>query len=336
MLIEKIWYQNHPVKYLLWPLLWPLSRLFYWLSSRRKRDYLLGKKKSYQPPVPVIVVGNITAGGNGKTPVVIWLVEQLRLRGYTPGVVSRGYGGKAKQYPLTVTEETLASDSGDEPLLIAARTKAAVVVSPVRTEAVKCLIKKEIDVIISDDGMQHYALGRSVELCVLDGQRRYGSAELIPLGPLREPLSRLSCVDFVINNGGVAESDEIAMQLVPSLAVNLLTGETTQVSALKQLVAFAGIGHPERFYQTLKGLKADLIATKNFVDHKAFKADELRRFTAKGQSVIMTEKDAVKCRHFAEPNWWFLPVEAQFSAFDAEKILAHIEKVIANNGSSIT
>lgn len=333
-MVEKIWFGNHPLKFVLWPLLWPLSQLFSYIVKSRRCAYQQGKKKAYKAPVPVIVVGNITAGGNGKTPVVIWLVEMLQELGFKPGVVSRGYGAKAEQYPLIVDDSTSTSHCGDEPKLIFKRTNAFVAVDPNRSKAVQALLPLGVDVIITDDGLQHYALQRDIELVVVDGQRRFGNQSPIPLGPLREPLSRLNDVDFIINNGGDAVFPEIKMTLAPSLAVNLVNGQRMPVSQLKGLVAMAGIGHPPRFFNTLEVLGAKPILAKGFADHQAFKADELIALAKQGQHLIMTEKDAVKCADYALDNWWYLPISASFEAKDEACILNRIKEVIESYGSS--
>lgn len=379
-MVEKIWFENHPIKYLLWPLLWPLSLIVGYISRRRRRFFLQQKEflqkkelsqknalpinqqplaktellttdadflktKLYQARVPIIIVGNITAGGNGKTPMVIWLVETLQRLGYTPGVVSRGYGGKAPHYPLLVEERTLAKECGDEPKLIQQRCGVAVAVAPRRSDAVKLLLSlKEqnlsvnkptasIDIIIADDGLQHYQLDRDLELVIVDGVRRFGNQKLLPLGPLRESVERLNSVDFVITNGGQAQKNEIAMTLVPGMAINLKTKEQKPVDQLKQLVAFAGIGHPPRFFKTLLDLGADLSVTQAFADHQEFELATIERLERQGLNVIMTEKDAVKCAHFAKDNWWYLPVSAQFEAQDEERIINKITKVLEKYGS---
>jgi tetraacyldisaccharide 4'-kinase len=201
----------------------------------------------------VVVVGNLTAGGNGKTPVVIWLVEQLQQRGIRVGVVSRGYGGKAASYPLLLNTATSTAEAGDEPVLIFQRTGAPVAVSPVRSEAVQALLPPMIlQLIVTDDGLQHYKLARDKEIVVIDGVRRFGNGWWLPAGPMRERASRLRSVDAVIVNGGVARPGEIPMQLRPGLAVNLLTGERRDAAALDNVVAMAGIGHPPRFFATLE------------------------------------------------------------------------------------
>lgn len=286
--------------------------------------------------MPVIVVGNLTAGGNGKTPVVIWLVEKLTARGIKVAVVSRGYGGKAKCYPLHVTEHTSTDESGDEPKLIHQRTKVPVVVDPVRANAVKALLSSDVEIIITDDGLQHYALDRDIEIVVVDGHRRFGNQSYIPLGPLREGLDRLESVDFVINNGGIAQEGEFAMSLVPGLAINLKTAEQRMVSDLDSLVAFAGIGNPARFFKTLESLGADIVMTRGFADHQAFEPSDLQQLARNGSNVIMTEKDAVKCAEFANENWWYLPVTASFNNEEEQRIIDKIEKVRKEYGSSST
>ncbi len=335
-MIDKLWFGQSPLRYLCWPLLWPLSLLFGCIARRRRRAYQNGKKSSYRPPLPVVVVGNISAGGNGKTPVVIALVEMLLKNGYQPGVVSRGYGGKAPAYPLLLDSTTPATHSGDEPRLIYRRTQVPVAVDPVRSQAVKALLDKSVDIIITDDGLQHYSLERDIEIVVVDGERRYGNGQLIPLGPLREPQSRLDEVDFVINNGGHAEAKEIAMSLAPSLAVNLVTGEMADVTSLPELVAFAGIGHPVRFFKSLRELGADVVECKGFADHQAFDKEALFALSRRGKHVIMTEKDAVKCDTFAQDNWWYLPVSAHFSVADEQRILDKIKEVWEKYGSPST
>ncbi|ASI96880.1 tetraacyldisaccharide 4'-kinase [Vibrio rotiferianus] len=332
-MVEKIWFENHPLKYLLWPLLWPLSLLFGAISKSKRQQYQSGKKRAYKAPVPVVVVGNITAGGNGKTPVVVWLVEQLQQLGFKPGVVSRGYGAKAPHYPLILDDNTPAKHCGDEPKLIYRRTGAPVAVDPVRANAVKALLETGVDIIITDDGLQHYALERDIEFVIVDGNRRFGNESLIPLGPLREGVERLAEVDFIITNGGQAQQGEMPMSLAPSKAINLKTKQQVEVSELRDLVAFAGIGHPPRFFNTLNAMNADVKVTKGFADHQDFDQQELQALAQQGANVIMTEKDAVKCDSYAQDNWWYLPVSAQFESNDAGRILNRIKEVKATYGS---
>ncbi len=283
--------------------------------------------------MPIVIVGNITAGGNGKTPVVVWLVELLQKQGLKVGVVSRGYGAKAPNYPLLVGNNTPTEHCGDEPKLIAQRTGALVMVDPVRSEAVKGLLEHDVQLVISDDGLQHYALKRDVEFIVIDGARRFGNEKLLPLGPLRESTERLAEVDFLITNGGEAEQGEFAMSLEPDLAINLVTGEKKPVTELGTLAAIAAIGHPPRFFNTLEQMHAEVLVTKGFTDHKALSADDIKPLMKETQSLIMTEKDAVKCRDFAEDNWWYLPVSANISQENTKTVLDKINEVLKEYGS---
>lgn len=320
-MIARIWSGESP----LWLLLLPLSWLYGLVSGIIRLLYRLGLKRAWRAPVPVVVVGNLTAGGNGKTPVVIWLVEQLQKRGIRPGVVSRGYGGKAAHYPLLLTPDTTTAEAGDEPVLIYQRTGAPVAVSPVRSDAVQALLAEhDVQIIITDDGLQHYALARDKEIVVIDGVRRFGNGWWLPAGPMRERASRLKSVDAVIVNGGVAQPGEIPMQLQSGMAINLLTSERQAVSRLPALVAMAGIGHPPRFFATLEQCGARLEKRVPLADHQALVAEQVDALTTSGQTLIMTEKDAVKCRAFAKENWWYLPVDAELSGEQPEHLLQEL------------
>ncbi|MBU9849098.1 tetraacyldisaccharide 4'-kinase [Rahnella aceris] len=324
-MIERIW----SGKSSLYLLLLPLSWLYGLVSTLIRYSYKTGLKKSWRASVPVVVVGNLTAGGNGKTPVVIWLVETLQQHGFRVGVVSRGYGGRAEHYPLLLTEATPTTQAGDEPVLIFQRTGAPVAVSPVRSDAVKALLDgNELDVIITDDGLQHYALQRDIEIVVIDGVRRFGNGHWLPAGPMRERESRLRSVDAVITNGGTARPGELAMFLQPGKAINLVTGEQCDASVLKNVVAIAGIGHPPRFFSTLKQLGINVQKEVAFSDHQAYTSGQLSAVKAPGQALLMTEKDAVKCRSFAQPDWWYLPVDAKIEGDQAEKLLQRIAELI--------
>ncbi|TSJ58106.1 MULTISPECIES: tetraacyldisaccharide 4'-kinase [Enterobacteriaceae] len=324
-MIEKIWSGQSR----LWLLLLPLAALYGLVSTLIRLSYRLGWRKVWRAPVPVVVVGNLTAGGNGKTPVVVWLVEQLQQRGIRVGVVSRGYGGKAQRYPLVLDAQTSSELAGDEPVLIYQRTGAAVAVSPVRSEAVQALLEQhQPQIIITDDGLQHYALARDREIVVVDGVRRFGNGWWLPAGPMRERASRLREVDAVITNGGTPKLGEIAMQLVPSQAVNLLTGEKRDAASFRDVVAMAGIGHPPRFFATLESLGVTPVKTLSLADHQALTHAQVSAFARPDQILLMTEKDAVKCRPFAQANWWYLPVEAQLGSPAAEKLLLDILSLV--------
>jgi len=324
-MIERIWSGSS----LIYLLLLPLSWLYGLVSGVIRCSYRVGLRKSWRAPVPVVVVGNLTAGGNGKTPMVIWLVEHLQQRGYRVGVVSRGYGGKSAVYPLVLNTQTTTQQAGDEPVLIYQRTGAPVAISPKRTEAVQALLQQgELDVVITDDGLQHYALQRDFELVVIDGVRRFGNGWWLPAGPMRERAARLKTVDACVANGGVAQSGEIAMKLQALDAVNLASGERRPATALSHVVAMAGIGHPPRFFATLEKLGVEVEDEVPFADHQDYALAQLAALTKSGQTLLMTEKDAVKCRHFAQPDWWYLPVDAVLPADQAERLLQDIEKLL--------
>ncbi|CAH6635590.1 tetraacyldisaccharide 4'-kinase [Pseudocitrobacter vendiensis] len=320
-MIARIWSGESP----LWLLLLPLSWLYGLVSGLIRLSYKLGLKKAWRAPVPVVVVGNLTAGGNGKTPVVIWLVEQLQQQGIRVGVVSRGYGGKAETYPLLLDPEITTAQAGDEPVLIFQRTGAPVAVSPVRSDAVKALLAAHpVQLIITDDGLQHYRLARDKEIVVIDGVRRFGNGWWLPAGPMRERASRLKSVDAIITNGGTALAGEIPMRLQPGQAVNLLTGERRALTELHDVVAMAGIGHPPRFFATLENSGLQPVKTVALADHQALTLTDVEALTAPGQTLIMTEKDAVKCRAFAKSNWWYLPVDAELSGERAQRLLQEL------------
>ncbi len=320
-MIARIWSGESP----LWLLLLPLAWLYGLVSGAIRLCYRLGIKKAWRAPVPVVVVGNLTAGGNGKTPVVVWLVEQLRQRGVRVGVVSRGYGGKAERYPLVLDPQTTTEQAGDEPVLIYQRTGAPVAVSPVRSDAVKALLAAHgLQLIVTDDGLQHYRLARDKEIVVIDGVRRFGNGWWLPAGPMRERASRLRSVDAVITNGGEARTGEIPMRLQPGLAVNLKSGERRPVSELPAVVAMAGIGHPPRFFQTLADCGVATEKTVALADHQALSYPQVSGFIQPGQTLVMTEKDAVKCRAFADDSWWYLPVDAHLEGDKPERLLQEL------------
>lgn len=241
-----IWYKDPVIG--LW--LMPLGFLFSDIVRFRKFLYRIGVLKTQTLPVPVIVVGNITVGGTGKTPLVIYLAEFLKNSGFKPGIISRGYGGLADSWPQWVGTESLAKDVGDEALLIAKQTVCPMVVGPLRVDAARLLLEKtDCDVILSDDGLQHYALHRDIEIAVIDGVRRFGNGYCLPAGPLREPIERLNSVDLIIVNGEKQEPNEFSMRLEGDIAINLLTGEQKHLVDFltEDCHAIAGIGHPERF-----------------------------------------------------------------------------------------
>lgn len=310
-LIQAAWRRKNALYYLV---LVPLSWLFAVIIYIRKSAYQLGVLKSYSMPVPVIVVGNITVGGNGKTPVVMWLVEQLRIHGYTPAVISRGYGGSAK-LPTRVDAHSNAGVVGDEPVLIASRCACPVWVGANRADVATELLKAHPDcnIIISDDGLQHYSLRRDIEIAVTQpGQ--HNKPRLLPAGPLREPLIRLNTVDAVVSNGKKTIPTAFEMQLVGEQFYNLLDNNIKASTAdfeHQNIQAIAGIGKPARFFEHLNKLGLTF-ASASFDDHHVYTAQDLAHI--KCDVLIMTEKDAVKCKAFAQAHHWVLPVQASIDA----------------------
>jgi tetraacyldisaccharide 4'-kinase len=270
--------------------------------------------------VPVIVVGNITVGGTGKTPLILYLIEHCRARGLRVGVVSRGYGAQPPSVPWRVTAEQSAREAGDEPLLLVQRSGVALMIDPDRARAVQALLSAEpLDLILCDDGLQHYRLARDLELVLIDAVRGLGNRRCLPAGPLREPQARLQSVDAVLFNGASADSAEgFGFTLQPTALVNVASGESQPLDlfASGQAVhAVAGIGNPQRFFRTLEALNWRPIAHA-FADHATYSAASLA--FSPSLPLLMTEKDAVKCRTFAQPDWWYLAVDARPSpAFSA-------------------
>lgn len=309
--VTRQWYA--PKKTYFSALLSPFAFLFSAIVKLRRKLYQAGWIKSYRAPCPVIVVGNISVGGVGKTPLVIALYFFLKERGWTPGIVSRGYQG-SYQGVAWVASDSDPNDVGDEAVLIAARTGGAFVVARDRSKAIQALLNETAcDIILSDDGLQHYAMARDIEMVVIDATRGLGNGLCLPAGPLREPASRLKEVNLVVINGGV--QSECAFSLSGVRLINLLNPEVIQSVKIlhdKKIYAIAGIGAPDRFFNYLKGLGAEVIKYP-FPDHYLFSASDFKRF-ASDDMLIMTEKDAVKCRAFATKNSWFLPVEAHLNA----------------------
>ncbi|HVI56365.1 MAG TPA: tetraacyldisaccharide 4'-kinase [Luteibacter sp.] len=292
------------------PPLWtrPLEALYRSVVRRRAEGFRKHPSSVVRLSVPVVVVGNITIGGTGKTPLIVALAAAMSARGFVPGVVSRGYGG-SERGPYLLGGQDDPAIVGDEPSLIR-QSGVPVAIGRGRPEAAQLLVDAGCDLILADDGLQHHRLGRDVEICVIDGERRLGNGHLLPAGPLREPASRLDEVDFVVVNGGTPGAGEIGMTLEGGVAINMadpsLAAPLTEFAG-RPAHAVAGIGNPARFFGSLaaQGIAVD---GHPFADHHAFTRDD---FTfADGCPVLMTDKDAVKCRDFARSNWWRVPVRA--------------------------
>lgn len=295
-------------------LLIPLSWLFLLLTALRRLAYQFGLLYSAQLPVPIIIIGNINMGGSGKTPVVIWLVKQLKKYGYIPGVISRGYGANNVQ-PVPVGQMSLAAEVGDEPLLIARQADCPVWVAKNRVKAARALLAAHptCNVIVSDDGLQHYRLRRDVEIAVVDSESLQAKY-CLPAGPLREPQHRLQTVDAIVCHTQQQIANSFSMQLIGQTFYNLANpNEVVSADYFKgKLVkAVAGIGKPERFFN---GLREMGVVTEgiDFPDHHAFTAQDLESICC--EALLMTEKDAVKCQPFAKAHYWVLPVQAEIEA----------------------
>ncbi len=319
--LEQHWYRISALHLILLP----VSVVFRLLSGLRRMLYRHGVLKSEKLPVPVIVIGNINVGGSGKTPLTLWLAQRLLDNGWHPGIISRGYGG-SKSSPQAVYSTSSPDDVGDEAALMAQRMLCPVWIGHDRPAVAHALLSAcpECDVILSDDGLQHYRLQRDVEIVVVDGARRFGNGCLLPAGPLREPVSRLKQADAVVINGGFAGPNEFAMLLQGDTFYNLFNpGVTAQAADFlgQNLYAIAGIGHPGRFFAHLKGLGLKIQAHP-FPDHHHFTSKDLD--FAGADAVLMTEKDAVKCSPFANEKNWVLRVDAQPDPALAQLILERI------------
>ena len=304
-LIDDIWYGRHPARLALLPCSWiyrGVMALRRWVYQSR----LLGV---YRAPVPVIVVGNLTVGGTGKTPLVIWIARRLAEYGYKPGIVARGYRGAARSWPQQVRADSDPVMVGDEALVLARRTGLPVAVGPQRSADIAALLKHAgVNIIVCDDGLQHYALARDIEIAVLDGVRRYGNGACLPAGPLREPAARLASVDLLVTNG-LAARGEFAMRYVAERVRRVGAGADNVPLAHfaeRHVHAVAAIGNPDSFFELLKrnGLR---VTQHVFPDHHLFTPADLAFDDER--AVLMTEKDAVKCEHFADPRLWYVPLE---------------------------
>ena len=350
--IEKQWYSKPSW---LW-LLAPLSGVFWGVSCARKKWL---SQRAYTPTCPTLVVGNISVGGTGKTPFIIALANALKQAGLKPVVISRGYGATVEGVQCVPLEafsidasssdsppanafDDLAQTYGDEPVMIAQHTGCPVLVGRERTQAARLAVETyQADVILCDDGMQHYALGRTLEIAMIDARRGLGNGWCLPVGPLRELSSRLTQVDWTVINGEVEHlpdelkrllysAPHIAVQLQPVAWVNVKTGERKPLAFLLDTPEFtktpfnaiAGIGHPERFFATLQNLGL-AFKPQAFPDHHRFEVSDFLDLPP--HAVLMTEKDAVKCRAFAQDNWWFLAVEFTLPKLFIHNIIKHCD-----------
>ena len=337
--LQRLWYGPRWTSLPLWPLGW----LFRGVVALRSGLYGSGVLRQHRVPVPVVVVGNISVGGTGKTPVAAWLARQFALRGHRVGVVLRGYGGRSARQPRVVTADSDPADVGDEAVLHALRGPQAVVVGADRVAAAQLAAERGAEIIVCDDGLQHLRLGRDYEIAVVDAARGLGNRQTLPAGPLREPPKRLESVDAVVftQRGEpvpppltVRNPFSVTMRLSLGDAVNLRSGERRPLDAFRggEVHAVAGIGYPEPFFTGLRasGLQ---VRAHALADHAPL--DRAALPFPPGATVLMTEKDAVKCRSYAAAQWWFVELGAHLERTAAEELLATILRRAGLTGAGV-
>jgi tetraacyldisaccharide 4'-kinase len=329
--IERFWYSSSK---LVW-IFWPVSLIFLLMVKIKRALYQLKLIKSNCFEKPVLVVGNITLGGTGKTPFINQLVRMLAENKIKAGIVSRGFHSNVNSYPYQVIADDTASQVGDEAFMqyadlnVRSGLNIPIVIDPDRSQAVDYLIKtNDIDLVISDDGMQHYKMGRDIEVLLFDGERRFGNQLILPFGPLREPISRLKTIDFVIQNGlNKNDISAYSVHLKSSKLVHLKTRKeiSTNDFSENKVSAIAGIGNPDRFFKSLE--KICVVKSKAaLADHYDFTSEDFKQFN--DDIVVMTEKDASKCYSFATDNWYYLKVEMNFGKKLTNRLLESIKKVV--------
>ena len=321
-LVVDSWYKKSLWLYLLFP----FSAVISYLTSRRRRKFLKDTKNRFKSKIPLIVVGNLTIGGTGKTPLVKYIASELQKLGYKPGLVSRGYGGKFKE-TLMVTDQTPVKQTGDEAQILST-LNLPFYIDKNRVRALKALNENhDCDIIISDDGLQHYQMNRDIEIVVIDGKRRFGNNLSFPAGPLRESKKRLDSVDFIVNNSGPTEDGEHLMNISPSKFIHLKSGKSYPVEEWpmhKQVHAVAGLGNPGRFFDLLARLGFDIVRHP-FPDHHNFMSSELHYLDH--LPIVMTEKDASKCKDFDNNRIWYLTIESDVSDKFIDELDAKIKSI---------
>ena len=338
--LTRLWYGDDAGPSILQPLSWVYGAIV----GLRRRAYARGWLTVHRVGRPVVVVGNLSVGGTGKTPLVIWLARCLIERGMKVGIVSRGYGARPRDEPRVVGEQSSWRDVGDEPVLLSRASGCMTVVGRDRVAAARVLVRSQVDVILADDGLQHLRLARDCEIVVVDGSRGFGNARMLPAGPLREPVSRLAGADLIVVNGagehpslqrldGAVKAKTLQMTLVPGAAARLDGQEGPRPLEHfrgEPVHAAAGIGNPQRFFRDLRQLGLQVIEHP-FADHHPFTARELT--FGDDLPVLMTEKDAVKCLTFANPRLWAVPAAAEFGEAQARELLDHVmRKIHLNRG----
>jgi tetraacyldisaccharide 4'-kinase len=327
--LNGVWYTDAPPPW--W--LTPLAAIYGALSRMRRFAYAKGLMRVTRLSSPVIIVGNLTAGGTGKTPLVCWLASHLKERGLRPGVVTRGYGGSSRR-PRLVQHADTPEVVGDEAILLARRSGVPVAIGRDRPAAAQLLINAGCNVVVSDDGLQHYALARDCEIIVVDGDRRFGNGRLLPAGPLREPSARLQGADAVVLNGGPLQSDgALHMRLLATGAKSLKFGSSKPLRefAGQPAHAVAAIGNPRRFFEMLRAFGINVVEHP-LPDHARLTPDDIS--FADDLPVLMTEKDAVKCQGLAGPHHWYVPVNVAFASGDSEKLRGIVAGCVDKAGSA--
>lgn len=323
--LNALWYGANPLRWLLWPAAW----LFRALAVLRRHAYRRGWLESIDVGVPVIVVGNLTVGGTGKTPLTIWLAARLAERGYRVGIVCSGYGGTSAGWPVPVDTSSRVAEVGDEARLLAERAACRVVAGPDRVAAARCLLGLgPIDIILSDDGLQHYRLRRAIEIAVVDGTRGLGNGLCLPAGPLREPASRLREVDaIVVNDGDFGHAGVMRAKLEPLRVEALGSGIARPLAdfAGQTVHALAAIGNPDRFFDALAAARLD-VEPRALADHATLAAEDFR--FGDDAPVLITEKDAVKCEGLELGNVWRVVSELRFAAGDGERLMSALERLL--------
>jgi tetraacyldisaccharide 4'-kinase len=322
-LINRIWYGNHPLSIVLLPFGW----LYCFCMKVRNFAYQIGLLQKNSVNVPVIVVGNITVGGAGKTPLVIWLCEKLMEEGYKPGILGRGYGGSTIKWPQQVRLDSDPFTVGDEAVMLAQRTGRPVVVSPNRyLAAIQLLEHTECNVLLCDDGLQHLSLERDLEIAVIDGDRRFGNGNCLPAGPMREHVSRLLSVDLIVAKHSAGKNEHLMQYRYKDMISVNNENNHIQLSSFNKMTihAVSGIANPERFHSFLKKQGITLIKHV-FSDHHQYKLQDLQ--FDDGLPIVMTEKDAVKCRRFSIENSWYLPIHVEFNDVFNHRITKLIREI---------
>jgi tetraacyldisaccharide 4'-kinase len=327
--LQRIWYEGAPPPW--W--LTALSAVYGFASRVRRVAYAKHWRRSTSLSCPVLVIGNLTVGGTGKTPLVSWLAAQLSERGFRPGVVTRGYGGSSRRARLIQGSDD-PKTAGDEAILLARKSQVPVAVGRDRPAAAQLLVNAGCNIIVSDDGLQHYALKRDCEIILIDGDRQFGNGRLLPAGPLREAPDRLKSVDAIVVNGGPLAvgnhallAGALRMRLVATNAIALRyrTLKPLREFSGRAVHALAGIGHPQRFFRMLQALGIDVVAHA-LPDHARLRLEDIS--FADDLPVLMTEKDAVKCAEIAGPHHWYVPVNVVFDEGDAEALESAVAKSI--------